>query len=571
MILTKGHPLSFALQRYYSTTPAYLTRFKRQEMGLNAPVQLSAAHLQPQLFWAHRETDMKSRNLITALALCSIANIATAQSEFRFYAGEGLATTPVNAAPTPVTNPDYSGSPLTYQVDEFLLDVVGGNSQYAHCQAYQDMQPDFGGLGVFSDNSLWAWLCNNDEVDQYETLSLQFNQPVELSNWRFHADHQAIGAGVSANLSIDGQAQQVSLWALHNDASLSLTGTEFIFQGNGSGSFYLGGFQARSPEIVIEPGDCDGDTGCTLFDQYGFTSRITNAPEVAGSLRLKTPRTLIDPRTHCGGTGWHSTDLNLNELAGDTLTGAVILPAHLCGIPSLQTDGQYRPQITLLEVVAALNLREEMIQDELEEPASAGYQCASAAGDASAPYRHPLLTWLPRPNTDEIPVQDALGDTVHQVRVINIGCGSLRAGVGARSYLAYNLHYADGTNLLNVISAEISQLKATVNQAEACMMSNGVHTSTMSALVKSIESGFANRQYTNKVEPKLKALEAELNGARLRTPLAECYWDPASQQAVYAPAGTSLQPRNFRGDLLGQTLHLRYQLDAMVLLRAQGI
>lgn len=515
------------------------------------------------------------RNLATFLTAFALPLLAAAQnptqSQFVFYGNpEGSLTAPLNQSPFGSDNPDYGNATLSYSLDDLHLTVSTAN---ANCIIYQAVAPDFGGLGVYRSAS-GNGNCGTNAVDASESISLHFNRAVNLSGFVFFTDHQTVAADVSVSISIDdGAPQAVQLESLQNDLARQLTGTRFRFSHQSGARFHVGGFNAAPADIIIEAGDCSGDVGCTFINQYGFTSTITNAPEVQGSLRLKPPQVFIDPRSHCGGSGWPSQtlNLNLNQLAGGALTGDVLLPAHLCGIPTLQGDGSYAPEIILLEIISSLNLREELIIDELVEPSNTDYTCASEQADASAPFTHPLLAWLPRPNTDEIPILGTNGLPSDEVRVINIGCGSLRAGVGQRSYFIYNLHYAQASDFRQIISREIAQLRATVGQAEACMASNGVHTSTLSALVKSIESGFAHRQYTNKVEPKLQALALELNGTRLRAPLADCYWDPDAMQAVYADAGTDLKPRNFRGDLLGQTLHLQYQVDAMILLRAQGI
>lgn len=493
---------------------------------------------------------------------------STAQTDFTFASGLG----------TPVDQPingiqigtDFLGNPdLLFQKGEINL-TLGG---LPNCHPYLDASPNFGGMGVYGTN------CGGtDNIDKGETLTLTFTEPVNLRALKFFRDHNNVSVNDHMLLSIDGApATSISLLAVQSDSAQTFSGSVFHFNNpiNNpvAAGYYLAGFQAEPAATVIELGDCSGDVGCTLINKYGFTSSIANAPNVQGKVSVKAPLKALDTRPQCldPATQQAHTELKLSSVFPSVISAAndVIIPAHLCGIPAMQTNGTYAPEIWMLNVDSSLSLSEELIIHELDDTPFAPYLCASGANDQNARFLHPVMTWIPKPGTSEIPIINTAGERSHIVRAVNIGCGSLRAGVGRFSFFPYHLHYVQGTNFISVIDQEMSQLGSSIDQASSCLASNGVRTSALNSLVKSMREGLIKGNYTNTVEKKLVSMLNQIESEPMRSGLINCFWDSTTDTTHSSNSNGEYQPRNFLGDIKAQVLHLQYMMDAMVLVREQ--
>lgn len=502
---------------------------------------------------------------IFGLFFSSLLN-ATVLTHFHFTADSSITPTdlPIGGIQS---GTDFTGNPslmFTKNGISFTVDSVLTN-----CKPYQDVTPERGGLGVDGG-------CGSDNLDKGESLRIRFSEEVIISRVYFYRDHQFVGNADALQVTIDGKAAEtVWLAEAHNNANKTFTGTEFIFANPANNpvipGYYVAGFDVETTTTIVNLGDCSGDVGCTIINKYGITTKIANAPNVQGKVSVRAPLKALDPRPHCTDPTKPASNLLLSTIFPNLISSSndVIVPKHLCGIPAMQANGTYAPEVWILNIDSDLILKEEMILQEVDDTPFAPYLCASTAGDLSARFKHPVMTWIPKPGTSEIPIIDSTGARSHTVRAINIGCGSLRAGVGQFSFFPYHLRYQEGTDFIDVITDEVNQLGATVKLAEACMNSNGVQTSTLSSMVNSIAKGLAAGRYTNTVERNLVKMLEAIDGSRLRNELANCYWDNATDTVKgQNPNGVYLS-RNFPGDMRAQVLHLQYMMDAMVLVREQ--
>lgn len=528
-----------------------------------------------------------SLQLASLFAALCITIQTSAQTQFTFSGGLNQPVDqPVNGI---AIGADFLGDPaLNYSKDGLGVSV---NSVSATCKAYQDINPALGGLSVYSDVVTHAEylgddneyhhdgepvnICGTDGLDPGEALRFEFTEAVYVNALKFFRNHQAVDNSDTLLLSIDGgPAQLINL--LQIQSSADLLGTTFEFRNPSESTetegYYITGFTAESAVVVVNTGDCASDVGCTLIDRYGFHSTLPNAPTVSGTVTVRPPLKALDPRAHCTDPTQPRAPLLLSSVFPSTVSAEqeVIVPAHLCGIPTLQSNGEYLPEVWLLNVDSDLSLQEEIIFHELDDTPFAPYLCASDEGDADARFKHPVMTWIPKPGTPEVPIINANGVRSHTVRAVNIGCGSLRAGVGQNSFYPYNLHYVAGTNFINVINEEMIQLGSTVEQADVCLTSNGVKTSTLSSMVKAMQAGLQKGNYTNTVERNLDKMVAALDEDKLRGGLLNCYWDNTTDTVHGSNPEGLYVARNFRGDLKAQVLHLQYMMDAMVLVRAQA-
>ena len=127
-----------------------------------------------------------------------------------------------------------------------LLTATATDSTAANGIVYQDLSPDYGGLGVVSlsgDKAGKPAITSSDQIERGEALKLSFTQQVSVVGFHFFdGDHGLTRSGDFARLSIDGGAwQDLSLHPNYvtNDPNRWYTGTSFEFKW-GNQDFYLG-------------------------------------------------------------------------------------------------------------------------------------------------------------------------------------------------------------------------------------------------------------------------------------------------------------------------------------------
>jgi hypothetical protein len=138
-------------------------------------------------------------------------------------------------------NPDVLSTPQTYT-------SVGGQGLTASAVTgvHNDLQPNFGGLGVGPDSSNPGI---TDQIDVGELLTITFASPVTLTGVAtlFDNPHSPFGPGFPDNTNITGANTFlldgiVTTLSAANMAMLSITGTVFTFAAiAGQPSFYVGG------------------------------------------------------------------------------------------------------------------------------------------------------------------------------------------------------------------------------------------------------------------------------------------------------------------------------------------
>ena len=120
----------------------------------------------------------------------------------------------------------------------------GGITASAVTAVYNDLQPNFAGLGVQSSIT-----GDTDQIDVGETLTIHFNSVVTLLGVAtlFDANHVPFGPGFPDNSNITGANTfllngVITTFNAANMLLLSITGQDFTFQARaGQPSFYVGG------------------------------------------------------------------------------------------------------------------------------------------------------------------------------------------------------------------------------------------------------------------------------------------------------------------------------------------
>jgi hypothetical protein len=121
----------------------------------------------------------------------------------------------------------------------------GGITASAVTAVYNDLSPNFAGLGVQTPSNL----ADTDQIDVGELLTIHFNSLVTLTGVAtlFDANHTPFGPGFPDNTNISGANtfllnNVVTTFGNANMALLALTGTDFTFASiAGQPSFYVGG------------------------------------------------------------------------------------------------------------------------------------------------------------------------------------------------------------------------------------------------------------------------------------------------------------------------------------------
>jgi hypothetical protein len=132
--------------------------------------------------------------------------------------------------------PDIISTPQTFS---------GGITATAVTAVYNDLQPNFAGLGVQTASNP----ADTDQIDVGELLSIHFNSVVTLTGVAtlFDANHTPFGPGFPDNSNITGANTfllngVITTFGNANMALLALTGQDFTFAAReGQPSFYLSG------------------------------------------------------------------------------------------------------------------------------------------------------------------------------------------------------------------------------------------------------------------------------------------------------------------------------------------
>ena len=157
---------------------------------------------------------------------------------------------------------DTCGEPMTFAtsiggaLSVTATDDGNGAINTTNGIVYQDISPDYGGLGVVSQNANGG-LTGGDEINNGDTLTLSFANRVKIVGFHFwDKDHQAydLNSGDQFGLSIDGGATQFK--SLSNfpwyGAGSTLVGNSFTFSYKNE-DYYLGAIKIAAVPAVPEP------------------------------------------------------------------------------------------------------------------------------------------------------------------------------------------------------------------------------------------------------------------------------------------------------------------------------
>lgn len=326
---------------------------------------------------------------------------------------------------------------------------------------------------------------------------------------------------------------------------------------------------ARLGTIVIEPGNCDGDTDAgsatecniELVDER-FTSTFERAGDIQGTLAVRAIKTIDDNRGNCTNPGsFNDTGkLYLNRelnVVPDESDAVIIVPSYLCGIP---VDGT--PQFTVIELESSLTVRESVITHTVADPDPDfdSFKCESDFRN-----KQPVIGWLPRDG--EIPVIGPDRMPSRTMEDVTTGCGSTRGTTFRMSYLLFDLRHLPGTDYASVVAGEFEQLLTTFSQFAACV-NNGTLTSTIESSVDKAARWFGDGRL-DKASGELTKLRSEVEdyNSWLGRDLPRCFWNEdggvviAADPEVEMP-DDGIEPRNARGDLLTQIDHILYMIES---------
>jgi hypothetical protein len=191
------------------------------------------------------------------MILATLVMLATAPAKadsIKFFSGTTGYTGPFSGAGTVYqtiqSNPtacvgggpgDCSGNPDVLSTPQTYTSVGGqGITASAVTGVHNDLQPNFGGLGVGPDSSIPGI---TDQIDVGELLTIHFSSPVTLTGVAtlFDPAHAPFGSGdpLTGSFLLNGI---VTTFDDANMALLSITGTVFTFESiAGQPSFYVGG------------------------------------------------------------------------------------------------------------------------------------------------------------------------------------------------------------------------------------------------------------------------------------------------------------------------------------------
>jgi len=191
-------------------------------------------------------------NLSRVVILATLAVLAAAPAKadsIKFFSGTTGYTGPFSGAGTvyqtiqnnPTACPGggsaCAGGPDIISTPQ---NFSGGITASAVTGVHNDLQPNFGGLGVGPDSSIPGI---TDQIDVGELLTIHFSSPVTLTGVAtlFDPAHAPFPSGdpLSSSFLLNGVA---TTFNAANMALLSLVGTDFTFQAiAGNPSFYVSG------------------------------------------------------------------------------------------------------------------------------------------------------------------------------------------------------------------------------------------------------------------------------------------------------------------------------------------
>lgn len=189
--------------------------------------------------------------------------------QVRFYGPNGgTSSTYTGGQPTYLGNvptdycsgSDRCGEPMSFAtVVGGALTVTGSDGVSGTTGiVMQDLDPNYGGLGVVSRNeSTGALNLTNDEINQGETLTLSFANTVKIVGFHFwDKDHKLddLNSGDSFGLSINGGAMQQLALPNHPwyGAGSTLVGNTFTFSYVNE-DYYLGAIKIAAVPAIPEP------------------------------------------------------------------------------------------------------------------------------------------------------------------------------------------------------------------------------------------------------------------------------------------------------------------------------
>lgn len=158
---------------------------------------------------------------------------------------------------------DRCGEPMTFStliggtLTVTATDDGNGAKNSTNGIVYQDLSPNYGGLGVVSRNESTGAKTGGDEINWGDTLTLSFANQVKIVGFHFwDKDHAAsdLNSGDQFGLSIDGGATQflsLSNFPWYGDGS-TLIGNSFTFSYKNE-DYYLGAVKVAAVPAIPEP------------------------------------------------------------------------------------------------------------------------------------------------------------------------------------------------------------------------------------------------------------------------------------------------------------------------------